>query len=141
MPRKFDDAALSAGYLRSIAGQRKRPRNRLPTPAANSRDRNDVVRHGDAVYCRRCGHLQPERDGWWRRVRMRNGVTVVQFICCGCGGGRDQALRALGQRPRSNRQAQRHHEALANLYGPARPIAPDDAAAAGSGEKVFHDDA
>lgn len=101
MPRKFDDAALSAGYLRSIAGQRKRPRSRVPTLAADLCHRNDVVRHGDAVYCRRCGQLQPERDGWWRRVRMRNGVTVVQFICRGCAGGRDQALQALGQRPRA----------------------------------------
>ena len=98
MPRKFDDAELSAGYLWSIAGQRTRPRNRVPTLAADLCNRNDVVRHGDSVYCRRCGHLQPERDGWWRQVRMRNGVMTLQFICRDCGTKRDQALRALGQR-------------------------------------------
>lgn len=29
---------------------------------------------------------------------------------------------------------------MRQLYGRERPIAPEDAAAAGSGEKVFHDD-
>lgn len=81
MRRMFDDAALSAGYLRTRAGGRK-----------------DVVRHGDSVYCRRCGHLQHERDGAWRRFRMGNGVMTLQFICSDCGTKRDQALRALGQR-------------------------------------------
>lgn len=91
MRRMFDDAALSAGYLWSIAGKRRRP---VRSPS----DRSDLVRHGDSVYCRRCGQNRPEQGGRWRFIRMQNGVTVTQFICAACGAERDQALRALGQR-------------------------------------------
>lgn len=46
--------------------------------------RNDLTRHDGKVYCRRCCARHEEDQGRWRRVRMSNGVKILQFICSGC---------------------------------------------------------
>ena len=59
--------------------------------------RNDLTRRDGRVFCRRCGSFQPEEQGTWRKVRMLNGVQVVQFICGRCGADRRQALKRIGR--------------------------------------------